>query len=107
MESKAWHKFRNSKYGKQLRNAIYTRDAYRCVYCNVTVTPGINATLDHVNPRNNNGSNEPHNLVTSCLRCNSRKRDLSLFDFVEFAALSYSVVYRVKKQCNKPIVIVP
>lgn len=62
------------------RIAIYTRDGWRCVWClaSVALEPTFSqskATLDHVLPRSEGGSNLSSNLVTSCLSCNSRRQD--------------------------------
>lgn len=66
------------------RRAIYARDDYRCVYCNKGIEHEIILTLDHIIPSELGGSNNHWNLVTSCLTCNSMKRDLSLTQFLKF-----------------------
>lgn len=99
-----WERFRKSRQGKATRKAIYARDNYKCVYCGVKVEAGYNATLDHVNPKcNGQAITQPTNLVTCCITCNSRKGKLSVFDFVELAALPYSTITRVNRQRHKPI----
>lgn len=56
---------------KTTRQAIYLRDGLRCAYCGAC----DNLTLDHIGDRDNH---DPKNLLTCCLRCNSRKQDKSL-----------------------------
>lgn len=59
------------------RLAIYHRDGVRCVWCKRR-PKGIGAdlfTLDHLIPRLKGGSNDPDNVVTSCLGCNRRRGD--------------------------------
>ena len=63
---------------KDKRLALYLRDGCSCAYCGRTVALGIDATLDHVLACELGGTNEPKNLVTACLSCNSQKRDLTL-----------------------------
>jgi 5-methylcytosine-specific restriction endonuclease McrA len=48
------------------------------------VTPGAggNATLDHIVPVELGGTNDPSNLVTACLSCNSAKQDRTTSEFV-------------------------
>lgn len=67
------------------RERIYFRDNYTCNYCGTKVgqhhkllgrvmtMKDIN--LDHVTPRAQKGTNHPSNLVTACIKCNTRKAD--------------------------------
>jgi 5-methylcytosine-specific restriction endonuclease McrA len=58
------------------RLAIYHRDGFACVYCGEgSEEAGRGMTLDHVVACELGGSNEPSNLVTACLSCNSSKQD--------------------------------
>jgi hypothetical protein len=58
-----------------LRERIFRRDGYRCVYCG-RVLPGEWLSLDHVQPRWRGGDNSPGNLVTACRDDNARKGSL-------------------------------
>lgn len=65
------------------RARIVRRDGGRCVWCGGVVykhdgkgpTPPYAATLDHVVPRSQGGTNHHSNLVTCCHRCNSLRGD--------------------------------
>lgn len=64
------------------RLAIYLRDKCLCVYCGADIMhPDITATLDHVTPDVQGGSNHESNLVTCCKPCNDSKngRDVEVF----------------------------
>ena len=63
------------------RLAIYHRDGFCCAYCARGVEDGIILTLDHVTACELGGTNEPTNLVTACLSCNSAKQDSTLRQF--------------------------
>lgn len=52
------------------RRGVFIRDAERCQYCG---RPAEN--IDHVVPRARGGAHEWENVVASCRRCNSRKKD--------------------------------
>jgi len=54
------------------RQNLFERDAYTCQYCQRTL-PGRELNLDHVIPRDRGGKMTWENIVTSCLRCNTRK----------------------------------
>lgn len=54
------------------RRKIFSRDQYKCVYCETPCTPD-ELTIDHVLPKSRGGDNSPQNLVTCCRRCNSLK----------------------------------
>lgn len=63
--------------GKTLRFEIFKRDAFTCQYCGAT-PPSVVLEVDHVIPVAQGGSNDEHNLVTSCFECNRGKRDRHL-----------------------------
>ena len=56
------------------RNNIFERDKCRCQYCGNQFTEK-ELNLDHVIPRHHGGRTSWENVVTSCIRCNSRKAD--------------------------------
>jgi 5-methylcytosine-specific restriction endonuclease McrA len=59
-------------YGISLsRHNILRRDNYSCQYCGAAK----NLTLDHLLPRSRGGRSNWLNLVTACMRCNTRKGD--------------------------------
>jgi 5-methylcytosine-specific restriction endonuclease McrA len=59
---------------KFTRHNVFERDEYTCQYCGRRPERnGIN--LDHVVPRAHGGKTTWHNVVCSCIACNSRKAD--------------------------------
>ena len=58
---------------RSTRLAIYHRDGFACRYCGDESA----LTLDHVVPVSAGGSNQPRNLATACVRCNSSKQDIT------------------------------
>lgn len=60
------------------RLAIYERDGYRCVYCDKNFGRE-ELTLDHCAQHGGNGS---VNLITACRKCNSRRGQKSLREFL-------------------------
>ncbi len=54
------------------RRTIFERDGYRCQYCGEVHEERF-LNLDHVIPRDQGGRTTWENIVTSCVRCNSRK----------------------------------
>ena len=60
---------------ESLRDRIFRRDGYRCVYCGKTLPVEL-LSLDHVQPRWRGGDNSPGNLVTACREDNARKGSL-------------------------------
>lgn len=57
---------------KFTRHSIFERDDYVCQYCG-TRHREDQLNLDHVIPRDKGGKTSWENIVTSCIRCNSRK----------------------------------
>lgn len=66
---------------RSLRERIFARDEYRCVYCGEPF-PGEQLSLDHVQPRMRGGDNSEGNLVTACHACNGRKGSLPAWAFL-------------------------
>jgi len=57
---------------KFTRQNIFERDEYTCQYCGKNFEPR-DLNLDHVVPRDKGGRNSWENIVTSCIRCNTKK----------------------------------
>lgn len=76
------------------RLAVYLRDGFECVYCGKNGKPatilntrgGALLTLDHLQPRELGGDNDPFNLVTACVTCNSARKALGVSDFIRVVA---------------------
>jgi len=55
---------------------LYERDNFKCIYCGKSsIEDGIKLSLDHIYPSSKGGKDIAMNLVTSCIICNSHKRD--------------------------------
>lgn len=61
--------YKKKKINHKVRQEVYERDKYRCVYCG----DYKNLTLDHRYPESLGGEATVDNLVTSCDKCNSKK----------------------------------
>lgn len=57
---------------KFTRQSIFERDGYVCQYCGQKHEER-HLNLDHVIPRDRGGRTTWENIVTSCIRCNTRK----------------------------------
>ena len=57
---------------KFTRRNVFLRDQFTCQYC-AKVLPEALLNLDHVLPRDKGGRTTWENIVTSCVRCNTRK----------------------------------
>jgi hypothetical protein len=62
---------------KKLRFEVFKRDAFTCQYCGNN-PPTVVLEIDHVLPVSKGGSDEIHNLVTSCFDCNRGKSGTEL-----------------------------
>ena len=80
-DGKRW---RSSKWIQpDLREAIYIRDGYTCMWCGATGTQMLH-TLDHLYPAGPDGTedNRPSSLVLACLTCNSHRGKKSLAEWL-------------------------
>jgi hypothetical protein len=58
---------------------IFKRDHFTCRYCGAKA-PDVELEVDHVIPVNNGGTDDPENLITACVSCNSGKAHLPLHE---------------------------
>lgn len=63
-----WWQFIGVDEADNLRQQIYGRDDYQCVYCG-----GPPQHLDHIQAKSKKGKDAPSNLVTACRSCNTSK----------------------------------
>lgn len=68
--------------GWQLRHYILHRDHWLCRYCGKPSTPKNILELDHVVPVSASGPSVVGNLVTACHRCNQKKGNQDIADFL-------------------------
>lgn len=65
-----------------------------CFYCGKKIIGELKPTRDHVHPKSKGGGNEEDNIVLACNKCNNKKSNYYLTDFLEL---------EVNKNKNKPI----
>ena len=85
---------------KRSRWAIYLRDGYRCLYCDLDLlTADAVATLDHLTPKSRSKTpyNGPNNLVTACYECNTLRGAQNWRHFIEASAAPADVEAIVKR----------
>ena len=69
-------------HGWQMKHYILHRDHWHCQYCDQPSTKNHPLTLDHVIPESKGGPTVVGNLVAACQKCNTRKSNRSLEDFL-------------------------
>ena len=84
-------------YQTTLRAFVIHRDNSTCRYCGKKAKP---VELDHVIPRSLSGPNTPWNLVVSCHKCNQRKGNKSLAEFLKRRPQRLA---DIKAQLQKPL----
>ena len=67
-------------YQTTLRAFVIHRDNSTCRYCDRKAKP---VELDHVMPRSISGPNTPWNLVVACHKCNQRKGNKTIAEFLK------------------------
>jgi 5-methylcytosine-specific restriction endonuclease McrA len=65
---------RQHQYVKFSRVNVFTRDGWRCQYCGED-KESKDLNIDHVVPKSKGGKTNWENVVTSCIECNSEKRN--------------------------------
>ena len=84
-------------YHTTLRAFVIHRDNSTCRYCGKKAKP---VELDHVTPRSLSGPNTPWNLVVACHKCNRRKGNKSLAEFLKRRPQRLA---DIKAQLQKPL----
>ena len=84
-------------YQTTLRAFVIHRDNSTCRYCGKKAKP---VELDHVIPRSLSGPNTPWNLVVACHKCNQRKGNKSLAEFLKRRPQRLA---DIKAQLQKPL----
>ena len=79
------------------RAFVIHRDNSTCRYCGKKAKP---VELDHVIPRSLSGPNTPWNLVVACHKCNQRKGNKSLAEFLKRRPQRLA---DIKAQLQKPL----
>lgn len=69
------------KLWKKISKQILKRDNYICSYCNQV---GGILEIDHIIPITKGGTNDFHNLTTSCRKCNRQKKDKTVQEFYKW-----------------------
>ncbi len=86
---------------KKRRAQIYTRDGHRCIWC---LEYPERLSLDHVWPRQLGGTNHTHNLITSCMRCNTDRGKRTLYQYAHAKFKKPAdVILRVLAALDKPL----
>ena len=85
-------------YQTTLRAFVIHRDNSTCRYCSKRAKP---VELDHVIPRRLGGPNTPWNLVVSCHKCNQRKDNQTV---AEFLRRQPQRLTDIEAQLQKPLV---
>ncbi len=91
-------------HGWQLRHYILHRDNWQCRYCDKPSTEKNQLELDHVVPVSRGGPSVVSNLVAACHRCNQKKDNQSVEDFL---ADDPKRLADVKKQLEQGVPLTP
>lgn len=88
---------RDGKYQRKhwlkpvVRLAIYLRDGFRCAYCMADLHGADyrDLTVDHVQAKEDGGSDDPSNLILACRSCNCSKQNKPLSAFAGPETIKY------------------
>ena len=68
--------------GWQIKHYIFARDHWQCQYCDQPATTKLKLTLDHIIPESRGGPTVVGNLLTACQKCNTKKSNQPLKNFL-------------------------
>lgn len=69
------------------RHQLHHAQKGKCHYCDRPMIKAPNypmsVTVEHLVPKSRGGTNQPHNIVGACSRCNNLRGDMPYAEFVE------------------------
>lgn len=88
---------RGTLHGYEVREYLLEKWDRKCTYCNKKDIP---LQIEHIHPKSKGGSNRISNLCLACDKCNKKKGDKSVEDFLKNQS---SLLQRIKLQLKKPL----
>jgi 5-methylcytosine-specific restriction endonuclease McrA len=83
--------------GYEVREYLLEKWERKCAYCGAENVP---LEIEHIQPKSKGGSNRVSNLTIACVRCNQKKSNKSIEDFLKRKP---TVLKRIKAQTKKPL----
>jgi len=71
-----------------VQQQIWHRDGFQCLYCGKAV-PEVQVTVDHFQPLELGGQDNPENYATCCRQCNKKKGNRSPLEYCSSNNLDY------------------
>lgn len=85
--------------GKRLRFEIFARDGFTCRYCG-RQSDTVILHIDHIHPVCQGGTNDPSNLITSCVDCNLGKAGKKIDQHVPSESSRLSMAQDLREQAQ-------
>jgi len=83
--------------GYEVREYLLEKWGRKCAYCGAENVP---LEIEHIQPKSKGGSNRVSNLTIACVRCNQKKGNRSIEDFLKRKP---TVLKRIKAQTKKSL----
>ncbi|MEN8215240.1 MAG: RNA-guided endonuclease IscB [Pseudomonadota bacterium] len=83
--------------GYEVREYLLEKWGRKCAYCGAENVP---LEIEHIQPKSKGGSNRVSNLTIACVRCNQKKSNKSIEDFLKRKP---TVLKRIKAQSQKSL----
>lgn len=84
-------------FGYEVREYLLEKYERKCTYCGAENTP---LEIEHIVPRSRGGSNSVTNLCLACRRCNVKKGNMSL---EEFLVRNPELLAKIKRKAKIPL----
>ena len=86
-----------SLHGFEVKEYLLEKYGRTCVYCG---KKGVPLEVEHVFPKSKGGSNRVFNLVVACVRCNQRKSNRPLEEFLKKKPI---LLEKIRSELKKPL----
>ncbi len=74
---------KNSKINAHVKLNVIRKYDFKCIYCGHEGSQRNPLNIDHVFPLALGGTNDQDNLACSCKKCNTKKQQMLLTDFIK------------------------
>jgi hypothetical protein len=88
MPGKAFHRKVRYEISGAVQQKVWVADGFKCMFCGAKMG-NSQLTIDHFEPLESGGKNDPSNYLSACRKCNKDKGGMKAIDWCTFKGLEY------------------
>ena len=88
MPAKAFHRKLRYEISGAVQQKVWVADGCKCMFCGAKMG-NSQLTIDHFEPLESGGKNDPSNYLSACRKCNKDKGGMKAIDWCVLKGLDY------------------